>query len=86
MVMSVVVPASQMVLMRKRKELCQLIQENKWSEVSDMERELFNDINRAVQDPNRSPKELLAELGSVISVYKELSALCRYYGKKLTQK
>jgi N-methylhydantoinase B/oxoprolinase/acetone carboxylase alpha subunit len=83
--MSVVVPASQMVLMRKRKELCQLIQDNKWNEVSEMERELFNDINRAVQDPERSPKELLAELGSVISVYKELSALCKFYGKKLTQ-
>lgn len=83
--MSVIVPASQMVLMRKRKELCRLVEAHKWSEVSAMERELFNDINKAVQDPNRSPKELLTELGSVISVYKELSALCRFYGKTLTQ-
>ncbi len=56
---------------------------NKWGEVSAMEQQLFHDINHAVQDPNRSPKELLGELGSVIAVYKELSELCRVYSQKL---
>ncbi len=74
-----VVPASQMILMRKRKQLCQLIKEQRWSEVSDVEQQLFHDINRAAEDPSRSPKELLAELGAVITVYKELSILCRLY-------
>lgn len=83
--MSVIVPASQLVLARKRKQMCQLIQEHKWKEVSAMERALFNEINTAVQDPNRSPKELLEELGSVISVYKELSTFCRLYGDKLVK-
>jgi hypothetical protein len=83
--MSIIVPASQMVLMRKRKELYQLMEESKWDEVSAMEKQLFNDINEAVKDPQRSPKELLSELSSVIGLYKELSALCRLYGKTLSQ-
>lgn len=81
--MAVIVPASQLALMRKRKELHELMKENRWDEVSAMEKQLFNDINHAVQDAQRSPKELLSELGSVIAVYKELSALCRLYGQRL---
>ncbi len=80
-----VVPASQMVLMRKRKQLHQLMKEHKWDQIADIEKQLYNDINRAVEDQERSPKELLAELGSVIAVYKELSTLCRLYSKKLVR-
>ncbi|ODS24716.1 hypothetical protein AB835_02270 [Candidatus Endobugula sertula] len=80
-----VIPASQMLLMRKRRHLCGLMKEQRWDEVSLIEGELFNEINTAVQDPQRSPKELLAELRSVISVYKELSALCHLYGKQIIQ-
>jgi hypothetical protein len=83
--MAIVVPASHLVLMRKRKKLYQLMKEHKWDEVSAIELELYEDINRAVQDPDRSSKELLAELGSVISVYKELTTLCRLYSKQVVQ-
>jgi hypothetical protein len=84
-IMAIVVPASQLVLMRKRKKLYQLMKEHKWDEVSAIELELYEDINRAVQDPDRSSKELLAELGSVISVYKELTTLCRLYSQQVVQ-
>ena len=75
-----VIPASQIVLMRKRKQLHVLMQERRWDEVAQIEAELFEDIKLATQDPQRSPKQLLAELGSVIRVYRELSDLCYLYG------
>lgn len=80
-----VIPASQLVLMRKRRELHQLIKAHRWEDVSKIERELFHDINMAAEDPKRSPKELLAELSSVISLYKELSALCRQYSQQVVK-
>ncbi len=83
--MAIIIPASQMVLMRKRKQMHRLMAEKRWDEVSLIEGQLFRDINLAVNDPERSPKELLSELGSVIHVYKELSMLCRLYSKKLIQ-
>jgi hypothetical protein len=79
----VIVPESQMVLMRKRRELNQLIKDHKWDEIVLIERQLFDDINSAVKDPQRSPKDLLAELGGVIRLYKELSIACRQYSKTL---
>ena len=77
-----VIPQSQLVLMRKRKKLHGLMEAHKWGEVAAIEAELFREINIAVQDENRSPKELLAELGSVINLYKELSILCRQYSQQ----
>jgi len=77
-----VIPQSQLVLMRKRKQLHELMREHRWAEVATIEAELFREINRAVQDSQRSPKELLAELGSVINLYKELSLLCRQYSQQ----
>ncbi|MFT7387474.1 MAG: hypothetical protein ACI8VC_000714 [Candidatus Endobugula sp.] len=79
----VIIPESQMVLMRKRRQLNQLIKEQKWDDILCLERQLYDDITAAVQDPQRSPKELLAELGGVIGLYKELSAMCRLYSKTL---
>ena len=79
----VVVPESQMVLMRKRRELNQLIKDHKWDEVVLIERQLYEDITSAVKDPRRAPKELLTELGGVIRLYKELSIACRQYSKTL---
>jgi hypothetical protein len=36
-----------------------------------------------VKDPPRASKELLAELGGVIRLYKELSMACHQYSKTL---
>ena len=78
-----VIPASQMALMRKRKALHQLMKTHKWEEIPRVEKQLFYDINVAFQDKQRSPKELLIELASLITVYKELSLLCHLYSKRL---
>ena len=75
------VPVSQVSLMRKRRELKQLMQEGRWDEVIRLEAELFAEIDAAAQDPARSAKDLLKELGSVIRVYRELSELCNRYSK-----
>jgi hypothetical protein len=81
----VIIPESQMVLMRKRRELNNLIKEHKWDDILCIERQLYEDITAAVQDPQRSPKDLLVELGGVIRLYKELSAMCRSYSKTLAE-
>jgi hypothetical protein len=76
-----VVPASQLSLMRKRRQLKTLMHAGQWDQVLEVESQLFTDIDTAVQDPQRSPKELLSELGNVIRVYRELSDLCSVYGQ-----
>jgi hypothetical protein len=78
-----VVPESQMILMRKRRVLNQLIKDHKWDEIVLIERQIFYDITNAVKDPQRASKELLAELGGVIRLYKELSMACHQYSKTL---
>jgi len=78
-----VIPASHMLLMRKRRHLHELMKAHRWDEISAVEVELFNEINAAVDDPQRSPQDLLAELGCIISVYKELSDLCHMYQKQI---
>ena len=71
-----VIPSSQLSLMRKRRQLNELVQSGQWDQILELESDLFAEIDFAVQDPHRSPKELLAELGSVIRIYRELSDLC----------
>lgn len=78
-----VIPESHLNLVRKRKEFQQLLNYCQWQDITSQEKQLFGLINKAVEDPARSPKELLTELGSVISLYKELSILCRLYDKNL---
>jgi len=50
--------------------------------VAKLESELFKEITTATEDPERSPKELLVELSSVIGLYRELSELCQQYGQQ----
>ncbi len=78
-----VIPESHVNLMRKRKEFQRLVNHCCWQDIPAMERQLFDYINNAVEAPSRSPRELLSELSTVISVYKELSILCRLYHKNL---
>jgi len=75
-----VIPMSQLSLMRKRRELKALIESCEWQKIKTVEADLFVEIDSAVQDDSRAPKELLNELGQVISLYKELSDLCCFYG------
>ncbi len=82
--MSVVIPISHLVLIRRRKQLQKMIADENWYQLAEMEYELFQDINRAVEDPQRASKNLLVELGQVIKMYKELTALCHQYSKTLS--
>jgi len=76
-----VVPKTQVSLTRRRRELKALMEQGQWSDVINMETDLFAEMDLAVQDPERSPKALLNELGSVIRVYRELSDLCSSYAQ-----
>ena len=76
-----VIPKSQLALMRKRRQLKALVESGQWEKVIEVEADLFVEIDSAVNDSNRSPQELLKELGQVISLYRELSDLCCMYGQ-----
>lgn len=76
-----VIPSSQLSLMRKRRQLKELMEAGQWDQVLKLESDLFAEVDIAAQDPERAPRELLSELGSVIRVYRELSDLCQSYGQ-----
>lgn len=78
-----VVPASQLSLMRKRKQFEELLQQKKWQDVAALEAEFYQGIRTAVNDKERSAKELLTELNHIIRVYKELALLCQHHSKNL---
>jgi hypothetical protein len=67
--------------MRKRKEFTNLMETGQWEALIESESELFAEVDLAVTDEDRAPKELLKELGSVVRAYKEMSKHCAYYGK-----
>lgn len=74
-----VIPVSQLSLMRKRRELNDLIKVGDLQKIIEVEADLFNEIDTAVQDSERSPKALLNELGQVVKLYRQLSDLCCIY-------
>lgn len=80
-----VIPRSQLSLMRKRRELKQLMDAGEWQRILQLESDLFAEIDMAVQDSNRSPQDLLKELGQVIRLYRELSDACYLYGQSTPQ-
>lgn len=80
-----VIPTSQLSLMRKRRELKKLMESGQWTKIIETESDLFTEIDVAVQDPKRSSKELLSELGQVIKLYRELSDICCINGKDFLQ-
>jgi len=77
-----VIPMSQLSLMRKRRELKELMEAGQWQKILVIEADLFTEIDMAVKDAERSPKELLNELGEVVKLYKELSSLCCIYAQE----
>ncbi len=76
-----IIPASQLSLMRKRRELKKSIDSCEWDKLLRLEAELCLEVNKAVVDPARSSKALMAELGGVIKLYQEMSDMCakRHY-------
>ena len=75
------IPASQLALMRKRREMSELMQQGDISKIIEIEEDLFDELDNAVQDNERSPKALLNELGQVVKLYRELSDLCHLYAQ-----
>ena len=71
-----IIPASQLSLMRKRRELKQSVDNHEWDKLLKLEADLCVEINNAVTDPQRSAKALMAELGGVITLYREMSDIC----------
>jgi hypothetical protein len=71
-----VIPASQLSLMRKHRELKRSVDECQWHKLLKLEADLCLEINAAVTDPARSPKALMTELGGVIKLYREMSDIC----------
>lgn len=71
-----IIPASQLSLMRKRRELKKSVDGCEWDQLLTLEADLCLEINNAVADPARSPKALMAELGGVIKLYREMSDIC----------
>lgn len=71
-----VIPHSQLSLVRKRRYLKDLVDQRRWDEIVKVECELYQEIKSAVNDPKRSSAELLAELGTIVRLYKEISILC----------
>lgn len=72
----VIIPASQLSLMRKRRELKKSVDDCEWDKLLTLEADLCLEINNAVSDPARSSKALMAELGGVIKLYREMSDIC----------
>ena len=71
-----IIPASQLSLMRKRRELKKSVDDCEWEKLLKLEADLCLEINNAVADPARSSKALMAELGGVIKLYREMSDIC----------
>jgi hypothetical protein len=71
-----IIPASQLSLMRKRRELKKSVDDCEWDKLLKLEADLCLEINNAVSDPARSSKALMAELGGVIKLYREMSDIC----------
>ena len=71
-----VIPASQLALMRKRRELIQSLHQQDWESVVALEAELFELIDVASIDDNRSASDLLKELGRLSGVYRQISQVC----------
>lgn len=72
----VIIPASQLSLMRKRRELKKSVDACEWDKLLKLEADLCLEITNAVSDPGRSSKALMAELGSVVKLYREMSDVC----------
>ncbi len=71
-----IIPASQLSLMRKRRELKKSVDNCEWDKLLKLEADLCLEITNAVSDPQRSPKSLMAELGGVVKLYREMSDIC----------
>lgn len=75
------VPASHLSLMRGRRKLNNSMLSGDWEKVIEAESDLFAEIDNAVKDSNRSPRELLSELTEIIRLYKSLSDTCIHYSE-----
>jgi len=77
-----IIPMSQLALMRLRRELQQRLDNEDWSSIAALERDLNEHIRIATNDPARAPKALLGELRKVMGLYRQLTHLCYFHGRE----
>ena len=71
-----VVPVSQFELVRQRKSFQRFIADQSWHEVLDQESRLIAAVNKASHDSEKDMASLLAEMCTVIGVYRDLIDKC----------
>ena len=71
-----VVPVSQFQLVRERKNFERVIAKKSWHQVVDQEQRLIAAVNEAGDDCDKDLASLIAEMRTVISVYRDLIDQC----------
>lgn len=80
-----VIPESQLLLMRKQREFQQLLDARDWHGLVALEKELVSLMDKAIADPQRSPKDLLKQMGLLTGIYRELSAACYFQQRQFNK-
>lgn len=71
-----VIPSSQLVLSRNRRDLSKAMAKGDWSEVSILDKQLAEALEVASTDEGRDLGALLSELGHLLGLYKDLMKTC----------
>ena len=80
-----VIPESQLQLMRKQRELQHLLATRDWQGLIGLEKELIEALDVAINDPDKSSKELLKQMGQLTRLYRDLSAACHFEQKQFNK-
>lgn len=71
-----VIPSSQLTLSRTRRDLSKAMVKGDWSEVSSLDKQLGEALEKASTDDGRDVGALLSELGHLLGLYKDLMKAC----------
>ena len=71
-----VIPSSQLVLSRTRRDLSTAMAKGDWSEVSALDKQLAEALDVASTDDGRDLGALLSELGHLLGMYQSLMKTC----------
>lgn len=78
-----IIPSSQLVLSRSRRDITKAVDEGDWLLVSALDKQLGDDLNLAHTDSQRDPAVLLAELSQLLSLYKKIMTRCDTQAREL---
>lgn len=80
-----VIPESQLQLMRKQREFQQLLDARDWQAMVEQEKDLVDLLDVAINDPERSNKDLLIQMGQLTRLYRDLSTACHFEQKQFNE-